>query len=216
MNKYIAMVILKPDISKTQLDFIQSNIIRLFEENTKVKKVWILGKRKLDYKIKKNTEGLYLKFEIFAKSKKLDKIKELLKDNQNVIFSIIINDDSSENKVPMILKKRPVSLPFTKIPNNLEVNDSNKKVYMLVSKNARLPFSTSDILAVSEKEKNIYEYANKKISEYIFAKGYKTTKNLKFIKDIENELKRSWKVDFILNDNTNVVQQLLIQEKKLI
>lgn len=53
MNKYIGMVILKPDIEKGQIDFIQSDIINLFKQNAKVQMIWHLGKRNLDYKIKK-------------------------------------------------------------------------------------------------------------------------------------------------------------------
>ena len=87
----MAIVILKPDIEQMQLDYIQSDIINLFEQNTKVQKIWFLGKRKLDYKIKKHTEGLYLKIELLAKSKKLEQLKEQLKLNQYVIFSILIN-----------------------------------------------------------------------------------------------------------------------------
>ena len=53
MNKYIGMIILKPDIKKGKIDFVQSNIINLFKQTTKVERIWYLGKRQLDYKTKK-------------------------------------------------------------------------------------------------------------------------------------------------------------------
>lgn len=216
MNKYIGMVILKPDIEKGQIDFIQSDIINLFKQKAKVQMVWYLGKRNLDYKIKKYTEGLYLKLEILAKAKKIEQIKEQLKRNENVIFSIVMNNESENNKLP-ILKRHP--LPFHKVPqvNKLErPAEQNNKVYMLINKNIKLPFAESDILGVSSDVKKLYEFASKKIQEYIFVKGYFTTQSFKNIKDVENEFKRTWQIEFLLGGNNNVGQRLLIQEKYLI
>jgi len=216
MNKFMAIVILKPDIEQMQLDYIQSDIINLFEQNTKVQKIWFLGKRKLDYKIKKHTEGLYLKIELLAKSKKLEQLKEQLKLNQYVIFSILINNDNATNNLPILKKQH--TLPFRKNStiNNLEMNQPKNKVYMLISKNVKLPFSECNILAISEDVKRIYQYANKKLQEYVFVKGYKTKKEFNVIKDVEEELKKHWKVEFTLGDNTNVGQELFIQEKYLV
>jgi len=212
----MAIVILKPDIEQMQLDYIQSDIINLFEQNTKVQKIWFLGKRKLDYKIKKHTEGLYLKIELLAKSKKLEQLKEQLKLNQYVIFSILINNDNATNNLPILKKQH--TLPFRKNStiNNLEMNQPKNKVYMLISKNVKLPFSECNILAISEDVKRIYQYANKKLQEYVFVKGYKTKKEFNVIKDVEEELKKHWKVEFTLGDNTNVGQELFIQEKYLV
>ena len=216
MNKFMAIVILKPDIEQMQLDYIQSDIINLFEQNTKVQKIWFLGKRKLDYEIKKHTEGLYLKIELLAKSKKLEQLKEQLKLNQYVIFSILINNDNATNNLPILKKQH--TLPFRKNStiNNLEMNQPKNKVYMLISKNVKLPFSECNILAISEDVKRIYQYANKKLQEYVFVKGYKTKKAFNVIKDVEEELKKHWKVEFTLGDNTNVGQELFIQEKYLV
>lgn len=215
MNKFVAMVILKPDISKRKIDFIQSGITNLFEQNSKVQKVWFLGKRNLDYKIKKYNEGIYLKIEILGKSKKLDKVREELKLNDNVIFSIIIKNDNEKNSLS-ILKKH--SLPFNKTPqvNRLETNQASKKIYMLISKNTKLPFAESDIIAISEDEKKLYQFASKKIQDYIYVKGFRTMKPFKIVKDIENELKKCWKVQFASGNNTNIMQELLIREKSLI
>lgn len=217
MSKFIVMIILKPDIPNGQIDFIESDLTSLFEQNATVKKVWFLGKRKLDYKIKKYTEGLYLKMEILAKQKKIEKIKENLRNNQNIIFSIIINNDQSQNNLP-VLKKHSLSLPFTKLvsTNKIQENDTNKKVYMLVSKNVKLPFAESDIVATSEDVKHLYNYASKVLQELIYVKGYHCKKAFKFITELENELKRSWKLEFTLGNNANVMQQLLIKEKNLI
>ena len=216
MKRYIGMVILKPDIEKGQIDFIQSDIINLFRQSSKVQMVWYLGKRNLDYKVKKYTEGLYLKIEILAKAKKIEQIKEQLKRNENIIFSIVINNESENSKLP-ILKKHVLPFHQTTQVNKLEIHqEKEKKVYMLINKNVKLPFAESDILGISTNIQNIFQYASKKIQEYVFVKGYFTTKKFKNIKELENEFKRTWKVEFVLGENPNVGQQLLIQEKYLI
>lgn len=215
-NKFIAMIILKPDIKEKRINNVQSCILNMFEQNTKVQKVWYLGKQKLDFKNKKYSEGIYLKLDILARPKKIERIRQELRKNQDILSSIIMNNDSEKNnKLPTLKISK---LPFYKnMPvNNISINEQGKKVYMLISKNIKLPFAESNILAISEDDKKIYQYANQKLQNYIFVKGYRTTKDFKVIKDVENELKRNWKVELVLGENPNVGQQLLIQEKYLI
>lgn len=215
MNKFIAMIILKPDIKEKRINNVQTCILNMFEQNTKVRKVWYLGKRQLDFKNKKYTEGIYLKLDITARPKRIEQIRQELRKNQDILSSIIMNNDSENNKLPALKIHK---LPFNKNRpvNNISINEQGKKVYMLISKNIKLPFAESNILAISEDDKKIYQYANQKLQNYIFVKGYRTTKNFKVIKYVENELKKNWKVELVLGDNPNVGQQLLIQEKYLI
>ena len=214
-NKFIAMIILNPNIPIEQIDFIQSNISSVFEQNSKIEKVWFLGKKKLDYKIKKYTEGYYLKFEIMAKDKKIEEIKSILKNNTNIIFSFIMKDQEKKNNLP-IIKKNP--LPFTKPirVNPLNTTNSNTKVYLLISKNLKLPFAESNILVMSTDINKIFEYASKELQSYIYVKGYRALIAMKNIKDLEKELKHKRKVEFVLGNNPNIGQELLIQEKYLI
>ncbi len=214
-NKFIAMIILNPNIPIGKIDFIQSNISSVFEQNSKIQKVWFLGKKKLDYKIKKYTEGYYLKFEIMAKDKKVEEIKSILKNNTNIIFSFVMKDQEKKNNLP-IIKKNP--LPFTRVvrANTLNTTNQNTKVYLLISKNLKLPFAESNILAIGTDINKIFEYANKELQNYIYVKGYKALATMKNIKDLERELKHKWKVEFVLGNNPNIGQELLIQEKYLI
>ena len=217
MNKFTAIIILNPNIQKERIDFIQSDIINVFEQNTKIQKIWFLGKRKLEYKIKKYTDGLYLKLEIIAKTKKIEKIKEILKNNQYIIFSIIINIGNSQNNLP-ILKGHHMPQQLKKGKNIImeKTNQNVNKVYMLVHKNLKLPFAESDILAISKDEKTILQYATKVLQEYIYIKGYHTNKKFRFFAELESELKKNCKIELMLNDNPNLKQQLLLQEKCLI
>lgn len=213
--KYLAMVVLNPNISKRKIDYIQGGIVSLFEQKSKVQKVYFLGKNKLDYQIKNYTEGYYLKFEIESNEKKVNKIRTILKENSNVIFHFIINNEAEKNTLP-ILKK--VKNQFNYLPriNHYEPNVTSQKVYMLISKNLKLPFAESNILAISNDINKLFEVAYKKLQEYVYCKGFHTVKELKNMKDIQNELKKYWKVQFILGNNINVGQELLIQEKAII
>ncbi len=214
-NKFIAMIILNPNIEVGKIDFIQSNISAIFEQCSKIQKVWFLGKKKLDYKIKKYTEGYHLKFEIMTKDKKAKDIERILKNNKNVIFSIIIKDEQERSNLP-IIKKNP--LPFNKVNqvNTLNIKNQDNKVYLLISKNLKLPFAESNILVMSSDINKILEYANKELQSYIYVKGYRALVAMKNIKDLEKELKHKWKIEFVLGNNPNIGQELLIQEKYLI
>lgn len=213
--KYLAMVVLNPNISKRKIDFIQGGIVTLFEQKSKVKKTYFLGRKKLEYPVKNYTEGYYLKFDIECNEKKISQIKDILKSNSNVIFNFIVNNEVEKNTFP-ILKKVRNPFKTTPIVKYMENNTSSQKIYMLISKNLKLPFAESNILAISEDINKIFEVAVKKLQEYIYVKGFHTIKELKNMRDIENELKRYWKVQFTIGDNINVGQELLIQEKMMI
>lgn len=215
MNKFIAMVILKPDIKEERINYVQSGIINLFEQNTKVQKVWYLGKRKLDFKSKKYTEGIYIKLDILGRSKKIEQIRAELRRNQDIISSIIMNNESE-------IKSRLSSLRMRRLPfyNNIPIHNTtpinnSRKIYMLINKNIKVPFNDSDIIAMSENENRILETANKKLYEYIFMKGYRTLKHFKIIKEVEKELKNNRKVQFVFDNNPNIGQELIIQERYL-
>lgn len=213
--KYLAMVVLNPNISKRKIDFIQGGIVTLFEQKSKVKKTYFLGRKKLEYPVKNYTEGYHLKFDIECNEKKISQIKDILKSNSNVIFNFIVNNEVEKNTLP-ILKKVRNTFKTTPIVKYMENNTSSQKIYMLISKNLKLPFAESNILAISEDINRIFEVAVKKLQEYIYVKGFHTIKELKNMRDIENELKKYWKVQFTLGDNINVGQELLIQEKIMI
>lgn len=213
-NKFIAMIILKPDIKEKRINNVQSHILNMFEQSTKVSKVWYLGKQKLDFKTKKYTEGIYLKLHLTAKQNKIEQIRKDLRKSQDVLSSIIMQNDTERhsNKLLKINK-----LPFHKATsiNDLSINNKGKKIYMLISKNLKLPFAESDIVAISDDENKIFLYASKKIQELIYAKGFHTFKHFIGINEVEKGLKKYKKVQFSLG-NSLVGQELIIQEKYLI
>lgn len=213
--KYLAMVVLNPNIKEKKLEYMQGGIVNLFEQKSNVKKTYFLGKKKLEYPVKKYTEGYHLKFEIETSEKKVLQIKEHLKANSNVIFHFIINNEHAVSTLPIL---RKIKRSFNSLPSSkhLQTDVSCSKVYMLISKNVKLPFSESNILAISHSIDNLLQLASKKFQEYVYVKGFHTVKELHNMKDIENELKKYWRVQFALDNNLNVGQELLIQERNLI
>lgn len=216
MNKFLVMVILKPDIKESRLNHVQSGIINMFEQNTKVKQIWYLGKEKLDFKAKQYTQGIYIKLDIASSSKKVEKIRKELRKNRDILSSIIMNNNSEKKSKLPSLKMQ--TFPFSKnIPiNNISVINNPKKIYMLINKNIKLPFGESNIIAMSQNENKILEIANQKLQEYIYIKGFYTLKPFKMIKEVEKELRVYRKVQFVLDNNSNIGQELIILEKDLI
>lgn len=215
MSKFIVMVILKPDIKSKRINNVQNGILNMFEQNTRVNKIWYLGKQQLDFKNKKYSEGIYLKLDVTSKQKKMEQIRQELRKNQDILSSIIMNNDNEKRSLPTLKINK---LPFSKniSINNISKDTQRKKLYMLISKNIKLPFSEVDIVAISDDENKIFQYANKKIQEFIYMKGYITTKKFKVIKDVENELRKCRKVQFSFDNNYNLGQELIIQERYLV
>lgn len=216
MNKFLVMVILKPDIKEKSINKVQNSIINLFEQNTKVKKVWYLGKSRLDYKNKNYSEGVYLKLDITAKTSKIESIRQELRNNQDILSCIIMNNDSEkQSKLPKLKMKR-LSFYNNMQMSNTEIHKNEKKVYVLINQNTKLPFAKSNVLAISDNEDKIIQFASKKVQEYLYIRDYQTLKKFNNIKDIENELKRTKKIQLIFDNNPNIMKDLVIQEKYLI
>ena len=63
---------------------------------------------------------------------------------------------------PHMLNGKPL-----KVVNVLKKEILENFKYMLISKNVKLPFAESDIIAISEDENKVLSMANKKLQEYI-------------------------------------------------
>lgn len=216
MKSYTGIIILRPNIKAKKIDGVQASIINLFKQNTNVKEVWYLGKNKLDFYNSKYDDGIYLKLDLQAKDKKIEMVKKELRNNTDIISTIIMNNDAQTQSQLMVIKKQVNSF-FEKPPiQRIEQNKKDKKIYMLINKNIKLPFSDNEIVAISEDKEKIFQIANKKIQELVYAKGFRTAKPFKVPKDIENELRRTDKVQFTLGHNMDVGQELVIKEKTVV
>lgn len=62
MNNYESVIIINPNLEEEKIKEIISKVETLIDENGKVTKVDVLGKKKLAYEIKKYKEGYYVVF----------------------------------------------------------------------------------------------------------------------------------------------------------
>lgn len=213
MNNYVVMVIINPKVSKRNLSIIQRGIVETVNKTAQIQNVYDLGKNELEYPTKKFKEGYHLKIEIQAKPKKIEELKETIKHNKNVIFSMVIQGQKVENTLSKMLKEYREGL--TKLPKNHQ-GSINKKVYMLVSKNPYYPEIENKTLAMSDNKNKIIQACMEEIKKYIYKKGYYTIKNFKRVRDIENELNKILKIDLFSKDNRDEVKQFAIEERALI
>ena len=218
MNKYNAIIVIKPDMKKSKIEGTENKILNLFEQKTNIKKVWYQGKKRLDFKNNKYTEGIHLKLEILAKANQIEDIKSILTQMKEVLCSMIFVVETEKTKLSLLEKcKRPFNRnnEIPRLTANT-TNKTNKNVYLLISKNLKLPFSQTDIIAISDNIEKIIETGCQKIKEYLYIKGYTPMENYSSIKDIEKCFRNSQNMKFLLNNNVNVGQELVIQEKTLI
>ena len=220
MFKYIALIILKPNKKDKKNDIAQANICNLFEQNSKVQKIWYIGKKELDHKIQNYNEGIYLKLEILSNYKKIAEIQKILKLNDNILFSTIMkNENNKQNNLPKPFKTAYIPYLFNskKVVINKSIKPKNdSKIYMLISKNVNLPCAESDIIAMSDDKNKLLQEADKKIAEFIYVKGFYTVRDFTSIKRVQKDFRQTWKTEFSSFNNSNVTHQLLLKEQCLI
>ena len=208
MNNYVVMAIISPKVSKRNLSVIQRNIVETVDKTAQIQNIYDLGKSELEYPIKKFKEGYHLKIDIQAKPKKIQELKETIKHNKNVIFSMVIQGQKVENILSKMLKEYREGL--VKLPKKQQ-ESINKKVYMLVSKNPYYPELEKKTLAMSDNKNKIMQTCMEEIKKYIYKKRYYTVKDFKRIRDIENELGKIFKVELFSNDNKDEVTHFAIE-----
>lgn len=77
MNKYESVIIVKPNLSKSEVEKMTLRIESKIAELAKLTNKEDCGIRKLAYEIKKNTEGHFFLYQFELNSEKKDNIKEI-------------------------------------------------------------------------------------------------------------------------------------------
>lgn len=94
MNKYESVIIVKPNLSKTELAKVTSKVENKINELAKITDKADYGVKKLAYEIRKNTEGHYLlyQFEVNSDNKEnaTREIERLYKITDEIIKYMII------------------------------------------------------------------------------------------------------------------------------
>ena len=85
MKKYESGIIVKPTIDDEHLKELEKTFTDIINKQGKLEKVDEMGKRKLAYEVKKNTEGIYVVFYFEAEPTLIAELERNYRINDNVI-----------------------------------------------------------------------------------------------------------------------------------
>ena len=90
MNKYESIIIVNPDVDEAGLKELEDKFTGLINENGKVESVENMGKKKLAYEVKKNTEGTYMLFTFEAKPDSIAELERIYRITDEIIKFIVV------------------------------------------------------------------------------------------------------------------------------
>ena len=90
MNKYESVVITNPNVEENALKELIERFQTLINTDGKVEKVTEIGKKKLAYEIKKNTEGYYVVYDFEANPSLIAEIERNYRITDQVIKFIVV------------------------------------------------------------------------------------------------------------------------------
>ena len=85
MKKYESVIIVKPTADDEHLKELEKTFTDIINKQGKLEKVDEMGKRKLAYEVKKNTEGIYVVFYFEAEPTLIAELERNYRINDNVI-----------------------------------------------------------------------------------------------------------------------------------
>ena len=90
MNKYESVVIINPNVEENALKELIERFQTLINTDGKVEKVTDIGKKKLAYEIKKNTEGYYVVYDFEANPSLIAELERNYRITDQVIKFIVV------------------------------------------------------------------------------------------------------------------------------
>ena len=93
MNKYESVVIVNPSVEEQAMKALVAKFTDLINSNGKVEKVEELGKKKLAYEIKKNSEGYYIVINFEANPELITELERVYRITDEVIKFIVVRDN---------------------------------------------------------------------------------------------------------------------------
>lgn len=91
MNKYESVVIINPAIDEEAVKAFTEKYTAMINNDGKVEKVDMLGKKKLAYEVKKNKEGYYVIFYFEANPELITELERNYRISDDVIKFMTIN-----------------------------------------------------------------------------------------------------------------------------
>lgn len=93
MNKYESVVIVNPSVEEQAMKALVAKFTDLINSNGKVEKVEELGKKKLAYEIKKNSEGYYVVINFEANPELITELERVYRITDEVIKFIVVREN---------------------------------------------------------------------------------------------------------------------------
>ena len=93
MNKYESVVIVNPSVEEQGMKALIAKFTDLINSNGKVEKVDELGKKKLAYEIKKNSEGYYIVINFEANPELITELERVYRITDEVIKFIVVREN---------------------------------------------------------------------------------------------------------------------------
>ena len=93
MNKYESVVIINPAVEDDKLKKLEKTFTDLINKQGKVEKVEEVGKKKLAYEIKKNSEGIYVEFYFEAEPELIKELERNYRITDEVIKFMVIKEE---------------------------------------------------------------------------------------------------------------------------
>ena len=93
MNKYESVIIINPSVDEEGIKALIAKFTDLINKQGKLEKTDELGKRKLAYEVKKNTEGYYVVFYFEAEPSLIAELERIYRITDEVIKFMTVKVD---------------------------------------------------------------------------------------------------------------------------
>ena len=93
MNKYETIFIVKPSVEETGVKELTEKFSNIINNDGKVESAEVLGKKKLAYEIKKNSEGIYVLINFEAEPSLIKELERVYRITDEVIKFIVVRKD---------------------------------------------------------------------------------------------------------------------------
>ena len=94
MNKYESIIIINPNCTEEALKALEEKVKGLINANGKVESVENMGKKKLAYEIKKNTEATYMLFNFEAKPELIAELERNYRIMDDILKFIVVRKEA--------------------------------------------------------------------------------------------------------------------------
>ena len=94
MNKYESVIIINPNCTEEAVKALEEKITGLINQNGKVESVENMGKKRLAYEIRKNSEAIYMLFNFESKPEAISEIERNYRITDEILKFITVKKEA--------------------------------------------------------------------------------------------------------------------------